>query len=52
VDLDAVGRLVTKICLDAWEQWGWGGNRPTTEMKKLGRRSSPTRKSITSQRAS
>jgi predicted nucleotidyltransferase len=23
VDLDAVGRLVTKICLDAWEQWGW-----------------------------
>jgi len=23
VDLDAIGRLVTKICLDAWEQWGW-----------------------------
>jgi predicted nucleotidyltransferase len=27
VDLDAIGRLVTKIYLDAWEQWGWCGKR-------------------------
>jgi uncharacterized protein len=25
VDLDAIGSLVTEICLDAWEQWGWSG---------------------------
>ncbi len=29
VDLDAVGRLVTQICLDAWEQWVWSGKRST-----------------------
>ncbi|HMD84659.1 MAG TPA: nucleotidyltransferase domain-containing protein [Terriglobia bacterium] len=29
VDLDAIGRLVTEICLDAWEQWGWSGKRST-----------------------
>jgi predicted nucleotidyltransferase len=23
VDLGAVGKVVTDICLDAWEQWGW-----------------------------
>jgi predicted nucleotidyltransferase len=23
VDLDAIGRLVTQIYLDAWERWGW-----------------------------
>jgi predicted nucleotidyltransferase len=27
VDLDAIGRLVTQIYLEAWEQWGWGGRR-------------------------
>jgi hypothetical protein len=25
VDLVAVGKIVTQICLDAWEQWGWCG---------------------------
>jgi len=31
VDLAAVGKLVTKIHLDAWGQWGWCGSkgRPT-----------------------
>jgi len=31
VDLAAVGRLVTGIYLDAWQQWGWCGSgiRPT-----------------------
>ena len=29
VDLSAVGRLVTQIYLDAWEQWGWSGKRST-----------------------
>ncbi len=29
VDLDAVGRLVTQICLDAWELWGWSAKGPT-----------------------
>lgn len=31
VDLAAVGKLVTRIYLDAWEQWGWcwsGGRSP------------------------
>jgi hypothetical protein len=27
VDLDAIGRLVTRIVLDAWERWGWSGKR-------------------------
>ena len=27
VDLDAIGGLVTRICLDAWEQWGWSAKR-------------------------
>jgi hypothetical protein len=32
VDLVAVGKLVTKIYLEAWEQWGWCGSglRPAT----------------------
>ena len=25
VDLGAVGKIVTEICLDAWERWGWCG---------------------------
>jgi hypothetical protein len=25
VDLQAIGRLVTEIYLDAWERWGWSG---------------------------
>lgn len=31
VDLEAVGKIVTQICLDAWEHWGWCGSgvRPT-----------------------
>lgn len=29
VELDAIGRLVTQIYLEAWEQWGWTGSRPT-----------------------
>lgn len=29
VDLDAVGKLVTQICLDAWELWGWSVKCPT-----------------------
>lgn len=26
VDLEAVGKLVTEVCLDAWEQWRWCGS--------------------------
>jgi len=29
VDLDAIGKLVAQICLDAWEQWGWSRKRST-----------------------
>jgi predicted nucleotidyltransferase len=29
VNLDAIGRLVTQIYLDAWGQWGWAGKRFT-----------------------
>ena len=25
VDLEAVGKLVTQVYLDAWQQWGWSG---------------------------
>lgn len=34
VDLDAIGRLVTRIYLEAWEQWGWtrnGGQSPSLQ---------------------
>ena len=29
VDLEAVGRLVTEVYLDAWERWGWCGKGRT-----------------------
>lgn len=32
VDLGAVGKLVTRIYLDAWEQWGWCGKRSGPEV--------------------
>ena len=26
VDLSAIGKIVTEICLDAWKKWGWCGS--------------------------
>jgi len=29
VDLTAIGKIVTNICLDAWEHWGWCRREPS-----------------------